>query len=202
MSTRKPSTDPVVYQIKVVLRDSRPPIWRRILVRSDLTLRSLHQVLQIVMGWGNSHMHQFIFKKERYGYPDPDGEADFGLKTIDDTKVRLEQLMTGKGQCLTYEYDTGDSWEHFLTVEKVLPLDKDKHATLCLAGARACPPDDVGGIPGYERFLEAVSYPNHREHKAMLQWVGGAFDPEAFDLNRVNHLLQGAVRRPRKKASA
>lgn len=139
-------------------------------------------------------MHQFILEEKYYGYPDPEGEEVFGLKTVDDSEVRLEQLMTGKGHCLTYEYDSGDSWEHLLTVEEVLPLDEDKYAPLCLAGARACPPEDVGGIPGYEQFLNAVRYPNHRERKAMLRWVGGAFDPEAFDLKLVNHQLQGMVR--------
>ena len=202
MPTKKPAADPVVYQLRVVLKDSQPAIWRRLLVRSDLTLRALHHVLQVTMGWTNSHLHQFAYKKKRYGYPDRDGEDNFGLKTFDDSKVRLDQLITGKGQCLIYEYDLGDSWEHFLTVEEVLPLDEDKPPVLCLAGARACPPEDVGGVGGYEDFLNAISNPNHSEHKNMLRWAGGAFDPEAFDLNRVNRLLQGVLRKPRGKAAA
>ena len=193
----KQGADPVRYQIKVVLRDSQPPIWRRILVRSDLTLRALHQILQISMGWTSSHMHQFAFKKKYYGYPDRDGEDNFGLKTFDDTKIRLNELMTDKGQCLTYEYDLGDSWEHILMVENILPLDEDKTKALCLAGARACPTEDVGGTGGYEEFLNAVLNPNHAEHTQMLRWVGGAFDPEAFDLNQVNRKLQRIGRRPR-----
>lgn len=196
---KKRKMKPVMYQIRILLKDSDPAIWRRILVRSDPTLRALHHILQVVMGWTNSHMHQFVFKKKYYGYPDRDGEDNFGLKTFDDTKIRLEELLTDKGQCLTYEYDLGDSWQHFLTVEKVLPLDQDKTPALCLAGARACPPEDVGGIGGYEDFLNAVRHPNHREHKSMLRWIGGAFDPEAFDLNQVNRKLQRIARRPRKK---
>jgi hypothetical protein len=202
MATKQPKTDPVAYQIRVVLGDSHPAIWRQLIIRSDMTLRELHHVLQIAMGWTSFHGHEFRFKKNRYGHPDPDGEAAFGFKTIDDTKVRLEQIVTGKGQCLIYEYDLGDSWEHFLTVQQVLPLDKDKPPVRCLAGARACPPEDVGGIGGYEAFLHAVAHPNHSEHKNILRWVGGVFDPEAFDINRVNRLLQGVLRRPRRKAAA
>lgn len=199
---KKHETDPVAYQLRVVLRDSSPEIWRQILVRSDMTLRALHQVLQISMGWTSSHMHQFIFKKQHYGYPDRDGEVNFGLKTFDDTKVRLEQVVTDKGQCLIYEYDLGDSWEHFLMVEKVIPFDEVRASVLCLAGARACPPEDVGGIGGYEDFLEAIRNPGHPDHKDMLRWIGGVFDPEAFDINQVNRKLQQTIRVPRAKAVA
>jgi len=194
----KQKTNPVRCQIKVVLRDSQPSIWRRIVVRSDLSLRTIHNVLQVVMGWTNSHMHQFLIKEKSYGFPDPDGE----LEMIDDSKVRLEQLVTGKGQCLTYEYDFGDSWDHYLSVEEVLPMDNDKPPALCLAGSRACPPEDVGGMGGYENFLNIIRAPNHAEYEDTLRWVGGAFDPEAFDLNAVNQQLQRTVRPPRAKTLA
>jgi len=198
MSAKRYPMEPVTYQIRVLLRDSHPAIWRRILVRSDLTLRGLHQVLQTTMGWRNSHFHQFTFRGKYYGRPDPEGE----LKTIDDAKARIEDVVTGKGQCLKYEYDLGDSWEHFLTIEKVMPLDEDKPPALCLAGERACPPEDVGGTPGYEEFLEAVRHPNHKDHKDMIRWAGGAFDSEAFDLSQVSRQLQKTVRKPRGKAAA
>ncbi|MBI4369218.1 MAG: plasmid pRiA4b ORF-3 family protein [Elusimicrobia bacterium] len=188
----------VLYQIRVVLQESEPLIWRRILVRSDLTFRSLHGVLQEVMGWTNSHLHQFMFNKKSYGRPDPDGELD----TLDDSKVRLEEIIRGKGHCFTYEYDFGDSWDHYLTVEKVLPLEENKPSVLCLAGARACPPEDVGGMGGYENFLEAIKNPDHPEHQELLHWVGEVFDPEAFDLNYINKRLQRFSRRPRPKALA
>lgn len=189
---------PTVYQIKIVLRDSHPPIWRRMLVRGDITLHSLHRALQEVMGWENSHFHRFTFKKQDYGRPDPEGE----LKIKDDRGFRLDQVITGKGQCFIYEYDFGDSWEHYCVIEKVLSQDPLKPAALCMAGARACPPEDVGGIPGYEEFIEAVRHPNHQSHKEMIDWVGGAFDPEAFDPNRVNRRLQRLIKKPRGKAAA
>jgi len=190
--------NPDTYQIKITLRDSHPPIWRCIQVRSDLTLRVLNRVIQETMGWENSHLHRFTFKKKDYGWPDPDGELDIKNDSI----VHLNKVITGKGQCFIYEYDFGDSWEHYCVVEKVLPFDENKPAALCIAGARACPPEDVGGIPGYEEFLEAVRHPNHQRHKEMLDWAGGAFDSEAFDFNGVNKRLQRVIRRPRKQRAA
>jgi hypothetical protein len=191
---------PVFYEIKAELQEVSPPIWRRIRVRSDLTLRTLHHVLQTAMGWTNSHLHQFIFEKDRcYGRPDPDGgEIDW----IDDSKVRLSKVLAGKGHCFTYQYDFGDSWDHTLTVEGVFPIGDERAAAICVAGARACPPEDVGGTGGYEEFLEVIADPEHAEHKNMLRWAGGAFDPEAFDLNRINRQLQSLIRPSRRAALA
>jgi hypothetical protein len=188
---KKQEATTVLYQIKVVLQETHPPVWRRVLVRSDLTLRTLHNVLQEVMGWTNSHLHQFIFEEENcYGRPDPDGE----LEMKDDSKVRLNEVLEGKGCSLTYQYDFGDSWDHSLVVEDVLPIECDRHPAVCLAGARACPPEDVGGTGGYEEFLEIIADRKHPEHKNMLHWAGGVFDPEAFDLNRINRNLQRFAR--------
>jgi len=182
------------FQIKITLRDSQPVIWRRILVSSDVTLRVFHRVLQEVMGWENAHSHRFTFKKQDYGRPFTDGK----LRIRNDAVLRLGTAVTGRGQCFIYEYDFGDSWEHYCVVEKVIPADESTPLTLCIGGERACPPEDVGGIPGYEEFLEAVSHPNHAQHKEMLAWVGGAFDPAAFDMNSVNKRLQRLVHPKRK----
>jgi hypothetical protein len=177
-----------IYQIKVTLRDSQPPIWRRIQVRSDITLAKLHKVLQRVMGWTDTHLHQFVIRDERYGVPD---EEDVGpRKTKDERKYKLGDVVPAEGSQFAYNYDFGDYWQHVLVVEKTLSAAEGVRYPICLAGARACPPEDVGGIPGYENFLQAVNNPNHPEHKEYLEWIGGTFDAEAFDLDAANRRLR------------
>lgn len=182
---RKPAQ---VFQIKVVLRGSRPPIWRRIHVRSDITLAKLHDILQVVMGWTDSHLHQFVIGREYYGVPD---EEEFGFtETLSERKYRLGDLVPGEKARFGYDYDFGDGWAHSLLVEKVLPLQESLSLPRCLAGARACPPEDVGGIWGYQEFLETIRDPSRPEHNERLDWIGGSFDPERFDLDEVNEILR------------
>ncbi|MBI1881343.1 MAG: plasmid pRiA4b ORF-3 family protein [Chloroflexi bacterium] len=185
----KQSTPADIYQIKVTLRDSKPPIWRRIQVPSDINLGKLHRILQVVMGWTDSHLHQFIVGGTYYGEPDPDYQ-DMGMEMRDEKRVKLNQFVRGEKSRLRYEYDFGDSWEHELLVEKILPPEPGVRYPLCLTGKRACPPEDVGGVWGYPDFLEAIKDPKHPEHEDMLEWVGGEFDPEAFDLDEVNEALR------------
>lgn len=188
MSPTKGSTDVPIYQIKVTLDDSKPPIWRRVLVRSDITLEELHDIIQAVMGWTDYHLHQFIVGQTYYGVPDPDYEGF--LEMHDESRVKLNQIVTGEKFKFRYEYDFGDSWLHNLLVEKVLPPEPDQQVPVCVKGKRACPPEDVGGIWGYYMFLEAIQDPDHPEHEDYLEWVGGEFDPEAFDLDEVNEALR------------
>ena len=177
-----------IYQIKVTLRGSRPPIWRRIQVRGNTTLAKLHRILQRVMGWTDMHLHQFVIREKYYGVPD---EEDLGPhKTSDERKHKLSDLVPAEGSQFAYNYDFGDYWQHVLMVEKTLPLQESARYPVCLAGARACPSEDVGGIRGYENFLQALADPNHPEHEEYLEWIGGSFDPEAFDLDEVNQLLR------------
>ena len=179
-----------IYQIKVTLRDSQPLIWRRIQVTSDTTLAKFHKILQCVMGWEDSHLHQFVIRDERYGVPDLE---DVGpRKTKDERKYKLRDVVPAEGAQFGYDYDFGDNWQHTLEIEKTCPFDKSVRYTFCLTGDRACPPEDVGGMPGYENFLEALGDPKHPEHNEMLEWIGGTFDPEAFDLNKANWLLRAA----------
>ncbi len=179
----------VIYQIKVTLSDSQPPIWRRIQVRSDSTLAKLHRILQRVMGWTDTHLHQFVIRDERYGVPD---EEDIGpRKTRDERKYKLSELVPTEGSRFAYNYDFGDYWQHVLVVEKTLPPQEGVRYPICLAGARACPPEDVGGIPGNEDFLQAINNPDHPEHHEYLEWIGGSFDSEAFDAEAVNQRLRG-----------
>jgi len=177
----------VIYQIKVTLRGSQPPIWRRIQARTDTTLAKLHRILQRVMGWKDAHPHQIVIRDERYGVPD---EEDVGpRKTRDERRYRLSDVVPTEGSQFRYDYDFGDNWQYVLAVEKALPPEEPVRYPVCLAGARACPPEDVGGTPGYEGFLEAISDPKHPDHEECLEWIGGTFDPEAIDMDAVNQLL-------------
>lgn len=191
------STPKTVYQIKVTLIGSTPPIWRRVLVPATTTLYRLHDILQNVMGWENYHLHMFTIDGKIYGDPEDDEYGTMG--TINEKRFKLNQVVKGEGFKFRYEYDFGDSWEHGLIVEKILPADplsrpfgqsRSMRYPLCVAGKRACPPEDVGGIWGYYRFLEAIGHPKHPEHDEYLQWIGGEFDPEHFELDEVNDRLR------------
>lgn len=177
-----------IYQLKVTLRDSKPPIWRRILVTEETTLAQLHDIIQRVMGWENYHLHMFRIGGAIYGDPADDEFGSMGTKN--ETRFRLNQVGLREKSTFTYEYDFGDSWEHTLLLEKIIPAEPGTHYPLCVTGKRACPPEDVGGIWGYTEFLEAIADPNHKEHDEYLEWIGGDFDPETFDLDEINELLQ------------
>jgi hypothetical protein len=174
-----------IYQLKVTLQHVRPPVWRRFQVRGRTTLAGLHRVLQTVMGWTDSHLHEFEIALDRYGIPDPEDDYE----VADERDFRLEQVVPVQGLHFTYRYDFGDNWEHTLYVEKILPPEPAQRYPFCLAGQNACPPEDVGGIGGYARFLEALQDPADAEHGEYLEWIGGEFDPEAFDLEEVSDAL-------------
>ncbi len=185
MPARKTDESPV-FQLKVTLKESKPPIWRRIQVRGSTTLPKLHAILQIVMGWTDSHLHEFRVGNIHYGVPDPDWEMDIK----NERRVKLGEIVAAVKDRFVYEYDFGDSWEHAIVVEKVLAPEPGVRYPLCLAGKRACPPEDVGGTWGYAEFLEAIGDPEHPEHEDMLTWIGGEFDPLAFDVEAVNQELK------------
>jgi hypothetical protein len=177
-----------IYQLKVTLRGSQPNVWRRIKVKSDITLAQLHSILQCVMGWEDKHLHQFMIQGQRYGLPQKDQLHSREMK--DERKVELREIVAAANGQFVYHYDFGDDWHHTLEVEGTLPLEKSVRYPVCLGGAGACPPEDVGGIPGYENFLEALGDPKHPEHSDLLEWSGGSFDPEVFSLNQVNQRLR------------
>src|SRR2546428_1852801 len=181
MARAKRATTRVVYQIKVTLKGSKPPIWRRMQITSETTLGQLHRILQRVMGWEGSHLYQFVIGGIAYGDPSMLGELD----AEDARTVTLAALVRGERSKLLYEYDFGDSWEHELLVEKILPVEERKRYPVCLTGKRACPPEDCGGIWGYASLLAAIRDPEHPEHEEMVAWVGGAFDPDALNLDEM-----------------
>ncbi len=187
MTAAKRAAEVPIYQIKVTLEGSKPPIWRRLLVRSDITLGDLHTIIQAAMGWWDYHLHQFTVGGTYFGVPDPD--YDSYMEMQDEEEVTLGQVAPREGFKFHYEYDFGDGWIHQVLVEKVLPPEPSQSYPVCIKGQRACPPEDVGGMWGYYDFLEALQDPEHEEHESYLEWIGGDFDPEAFDLDEVNETL-------------
>lgn len=178
------SAPKLVYQLKVTLKDTKPSVWRRVVVPENITLASLHEILQVVMGWEDYHLHQFIIAGQFFGNPEDDEFGELDLQ--DEARARLNRLGLGEDARFSYEYDFGDSWDHTLVIEKILPAEKGVRYPVCIAGKRACPPEDVGGVWGYAEFLEAIANPRHEEHTSYLEWIGGRFDPDEFDLEVVN----------------
>jgi len=180
------------YQLKVSLVGSAPPIWRRLHVPGNANLGWLHAVLQVAMGWTNSHLHHFITEDSRYtDLRYVEETAIGGMPDRDEAKTKLMQIAHVEGAQFGYEYDFGDSWEHEIVVEKIMPPDAAAATTaVCLDGARACPPEDCGGIWGYTELLKALKNRKHPEHKQMTEWIGGTFDAEHFDASNVNVWLQ------------
>jgi hypothetical protein len=175
----------LVYQLKVTLDEVEPPVWRRLLVPGGFTLDRLHRVIQYAMGWGDYHLHQFEINGVQYGVPDPDEL----LEVCDELDVRLD-AVTAKGTRFRYTYDFGDWWDHEIVVEDVLPAEPDRPYPHCVDGERACPPEDVGGPSGYADLLDALADRDHPRHAAMQEWLGRAFEPEAFDADRATTLLR------------
>ena len=155
-------------------------------MRDSASLAQLHQAIQRAMGWTDSHLYQF----EIHGRPFTDLETWEAFDEDDepgDTRVaRLRAFRLQKHDCFTYLYDFGDDWLHDVMVEEVTPVPKGQRLPLCTAGARACPPEDCGGTPGYFELLEALRDATHSEHENYRVWVGGGFDPEKFDLRKAN----------------
>jgi hypothetical protein len=186
-------TEPVaIYQLKITLEHIRPPIWRRIQVPGAVLLPHLHRLIQTVMGWEDAHLHAFRVGNTSYGQPD----SDLNDWMQDERRVRLAQIAPAEKSKFRYEYDFGDDWHHIVVVEKISPVERGKIYPVCLTGKRACPPEDCGGPWGYSEFLEAISNPEHEQHEELLEWIGGEFDPEAFDVASVNTELQARLLQP------
>ncbi len=176
----EPNTN-TVYSLKITLDNIAPPIWRRVQVE-DCTLADLHAVIQIAMGWCNSHLHMFAIGGEQYTDPKMGGDPD----DVSTHSESLAHLADQGHRTFRYIYDFGDDWVHTIEVEEVLPPEPKVKYPRCVRGKRASPPEDCGGPWGYSDFLEAIQNRKHEEHKDMLEWVGGKFDPEKFSAAAVN----------------
>ena len=170
-----------IYQIKIELQNSKPKIWRRILVNSDISLSKFHEIIQSAMGWTDSHLHQFEIGRTCYA------PKEFELEDTKSTKsVKLFSFLQKEKDKIKYEYDFGDGWVHNIVLEKILPFDKSVETPKCIAGKRNCPPEDCGGIWGYESILEILANPKHEEYEDTIERMGDDFDPDYFDLEETN----------------
>lgn len=187
-------------QLRVTMLDIEPAIWRQIVVPWRFHLGQLHRVIQAAFGWTDSHLHEFNIGGLRYGHPDQISESDYenDARSFDETEVRLRDFGHTLNQSFLYVYDFGDNWQHSITFERLIALDPAPRSASCIAGARARPPEDVGGTSEYERFLQIVSDTSHSEHREILTWCGGRFDPEAFNLDRTNRDVAAALRASRR----
>lgn len=209
--------------LHVALRDLDPPVWRRLRVPDRLTLHQLHRVLQLAFGWLDYHLYAFTpgtpasgrsarggaAARVRYGEPDPEWDDPADVEMRDSRQVTLQALALRRGARLTYTYDFGDDWTHDLTVEQVIAAaEPDEGVPMILDGARAGPPEDAGGVSGYERLLAALADPDDPEHEEMKAWAalwGGApYDPDRFDPWLANHTLMlvaewGALEAPERR---
>lgn len=172
----------MLYDIRVQLEQIEPPIWRTVRVPSCTSLSKLHRILQPVMGWQNCHVHLFEVNGKEYGEPSPEWNSE----VLNSRNMTLEKIFSRGTMSFSYEYDLGDSWMHKITL---VGMVEGEEKIKCTAGARACPPEDCGGTMGYYHLLVAISDPTHEEHETMLEWVGGKFDPHAFNIVSVNKIL-------------
>jgi hypothetical protein len=190
MARKKSSPEALIpwWQVRIELLDVTPRVWRRLIIPENLTLPRLNYVLQSAMGWQHSHLHEFVLGGQRYSTHDPDFADE--LKQKDERRVILFDALPSESRCFDYIYDFGDNWHHVITVEDPYAGHSGEGLRIrCLAGENACPPEDVGGAPGYEDFLAALADPAHEEHENFCSWIGGSFDSTHFDIDAVNENL-------------
>ena len=178
-----------MFELRVVLRDIEPTIWRRVRVPADAPLGVVHEVLQVAFGWTDSHLHDFEIGAIRFGMADIEDE----IFCVDEDGAPLGAVAL-QGSTFVYRYDFGDDWKHEVTVERVMSGEDDTIIT-CTGGERACPPEDCGGPRGYANLLEVLANPKNEEHADMKSWVGRGFKSEKFDLVAVNKKLAALSKR-------
>ena len=176
---------PTDATLHISLDEVEPEVWRRLVVPSAILLPDLASVFEVTMGWAGYHLHQFVVADILFGAPDDDNDW-----SIDYRKVTLQQVARAAGSTLSWEYDFGDGWTHTVRVEAIAEPDPAVVGPVVLDGAGACPPEDCGGPYGYTEMLAAVADPDHDRHDDVLVWLGGDFDPAAFDAAAVNARLR------------
>ena len=180
---RKAAPTGDIVKLKVTLQGISPPIWRRLLIPAAMTLRDLHEILQTSMGWHDSHLHDFDVAGDRFGDPATTDEVE------NEARMTLDRVRKAGIARFKYNYDFGDDWEHLIVIEGAVPRVEGQHYPACVAGKRACPPEDCGGNWGYQHLLEVMAAPAHPEHEDMSEWVSEDFDPEAFSVEAVDATL-------------
>ncbi len=187
------STPEKIARIRISLAEIEPEIWRRIEVPVSLHLKGLHDVIQAVFGWQDYHLFEFRIGEKRYGIPAP--EEDYGRKVLQARSVRVAALVAKGIERFDYAYDFGDGWRHVVAIEAAGEADPARQYPRFVDGARRGPPEDVGGVPGYHRFLKAVANRRHPEHRRLITWYGGPYDPDDIDLAGLRLRLAAIVQR-------
>ena len=191
--------EPNAVELRVALLAIEPSIWRRLVVPWTFHLGQLHQIIQAAFGWNDSHLHEFHIGGLRYSDPSlVTQEFDDDARVYDEAEVRLLDFHREPGSTITYVYDFGDNWRHEVTFERLLSLDPLPKLATCIGGARARPPEDVGGTSGYENFIAVMRDPDDDEHADTKRWCGGHFDPEWFDLEMTDRDVRAALRGTRR----
>lgn len=185
----QPITSTSIYLMKVTLKGPSPKIWRQIQVQGGTTLNKLHRILQAAMGWGNLYRYEFIVGDAHYGEHHP----EYHYKMKSDNATKLYQVATQVGAVFTYLYDFNNGWEHEMVTESIKSSALGLKYALCLSGERACPPEDCAIVGGYDHFMQVIANPKDKEFHEMMQWAGGSFNPERFDINDVNERLKNIV---------
>jgi hypothetical protein len=177
----------LVFQFKITLQDIDPPIWRRIQVPAKYSFWDLHVAIQDAMGWFDCHLHAFRFKKPHgknvieIGIPIDEA---YDIDIIPGWDEYIADHCVEPGKTIEYEYDFGDGWHHEILFEGILLKEKGVRYPICLDGERACPPEDCGGVPGYQNLIEILRNPGDEEYENTMEWLSewyGRYDPEAFD---------------------
>ena len=193
-----PAKSPAIFQIKLTLHDVEPTVWRRILVPESFSLNRLHQAIQAVMLWLDYHLHEFEVGGRRYADLQYEGANAFGERLSNDRNIRLREIAARGVERFSYTYDFGDDWRMTVAIEKTVPAKAGAVYPVLTGGARAAPPEDCGGPPGYMEFVAALADENHPAHEEMLEWMDGEpFDPEDMQAGFVDIVL-GRVRRARR----
>ena len=174
-----------ILELDIVLQDSKPKIWRRVLVPDNMNFHELHYIIQFAMGWTHSHLHQFLVGSYERRIGIPYGDDDFD-ELEDSRNIKINSILNVPKDKIVYEYDFGDGWEHLVEVKKVHEPEKGKSCPVLIGGAMACPPEDCGGIWGYLDLVKAMKKKGSDEYEELVEWLGGEFDPQAFDMDEIN----------------
>jgi hypothetical protein len=175
----------IIYSIEIVLSGLEPKIWRTIDVTSKIKLVDLHRILQTAMGWTNSHLHYFEMNQIRYA------PIEFEIENAENSRtIRTDKILTEINDSMIYVYDLGDCWTHTITIKEIKPASTSKTVAVCTGGARRCPLEDSGGVSGYQDLLNILSDPSHPDSEDTRDFLGKNFNPDSFDLNKINRNLK------------
>ena len=180
----------LVYQYKIVLKEIAPVIWRRIVVPASYSFWDLHVAIQDAMGWQDYHLHLFRIenpstgKTDEFGIPDDD-PIDEIMECLPSWEMPIADRFIQPGDKAEYQYDFGDNWNHDVLLEGIFLKEPKVKYPICLAGDRACPPEDCGGVYGYKDLLKIIRNPSNAEYESMMEWLGGKYNPDVFDPKKV-----------------